>query len=224
MNPEDAESTVKQEINLIRRGLKTPRAAAVAGILFSLLYITILVLFMLSVPVNPLEAVKWSSNRLQFVELALHLIPFAGIAFLWFIGVIRDRIGEKEDRFFSTVFLGSGLLFVAMLFCFSSAAGSIMMIYRHEPDKMIESGIYLFGRTMSYQIMHIYGNKMAGVFMILTSKLSLHTGIVPRWMGLLGFLLGTSLIFCIGLFHWLPLIFPVWVLLISIYIFIKNFA
>lgn len=33
----------------------------------------------------------------------------AGIAFLWFIGVIRDRSGAHEDRFFATVFLGSGL-------------------------------------------------------------------------------------------------------------------
>ena len=43
-------------------------------------------------------------------------MPFAGIAFLWFIGVVRDQLGEVEDRLFSTVFLGSGLLFLAMLF------------------------------------------------------------------------------------------------------------
>jgi hypothetical protein len=27
------------------------------------------------------------------VSLALGLLPFAGIAFLWFIGVVRDRLG-----------------------------------------------------------------------------------------------------------------------------------
>ena len=48
--------------------------------------------------------------------MGLYLVPFAGIAFLWFIGVVRDRIGEREDKFFATVFFGSGLLFVAMLF------------------------------------------------------------------------------------------------------------
>ena len=42
----------------------------------------------------------------------MNLIPFAGIAFLWFIGVLRDRLGEQEDRFFATVFFGSGLLFL----------------------------------------------------------------------------------------------------------------
>jgi len=49
-------------------------------------------------------------------------LPFAGIAFLWFIGVLRDRLGELEDRFFATVFLGSGLLFLAMLFASCSSA------------------------------------------------------------------------------------------------------
>jgi hypothetical protein len=42
--------------------------------------------------------------------VGLYLAPFAGIAFLWFIAAIRSQLGEREDRFFATVFLGSGLL------------------------------------------------------------------------------------------------------------------
>src|SRR5260370_31955054 len=106
---------MKQEAPLIRAQLKTPRAAAVAGILFSVLLIAGLVLFQLSVRADPLETgalLRTSSNK---IALALNLIPFAGIAFLWFIGVLRDRMGELEDRFFATVFLGSGLLFLALL-------------------------------------------------------------------------------------------------------------
>ena len=59
------------------------------------------------------------------MEIALNLIPFAGIAFLWFIGVLRDRIGQREDRFFAIVFLGSGLLFVAMLFVAAAVSGGL---------------------------------------------------------------------------------------------------
>ena len=59
--------------------------------------------------------------------LALNLLPFAGIAFLWFIGVVRDRIGQGEDRFFATVFLGSGLLFIAMLFVTGAVAGGLVL-------------------------------------------------------------------------------------------------
>ena len=66
------------------------------------------------------------SGRRTAVAIALNLIPFAGIAFLWFIGVVRDRIGGREDRFFATVFLGSGFLFVGMLFVAAAVAGGLI--------------------------------------------------------------------------------------------------
>ncbi len=88
------------------RRLTTPRAAAVAGILFALLYGTSLVLVRISIPdVRSVDA-AWMQTHAQTVTLALNLVPYAGIAFLWFIGVIRDRVGALEDRFFATVFLG----------------------------------------------------------------------------------------------------------------------
>ena len=149
---------MKQEATLIRAQLKTPRAAAIAGILFSVLLITGLVLFRLSVRADPLETGAWLKTNSNTVALALNLVPFAGIAFLWFIGVLRDRLGELEDRFFATVFLGSGLLFLAMLFASAAVAGGIII---------------------AYETMNLYAVKMAGVFMISTSTLTIRTGITP---------------------------------------------
>jgi fumarate reductase subunit C len=77
---------MKQEATLIPARLKTPRVAAVAGILFSVLLITGLLLFRLSVRADPLEAGAWLKTSSNRVALALNLVPFAGIAFLWFIG------------------------------------------------------------------------------------------------------------------------------------------
>ena len=54
-----------------------------------------------------------SSGR-NAVRLALNLVLFAGIAFLWFMGLLRNRVGTLEDQFFATVFLGSGLLFLVV--------------------------------------------------------------------------------------------------------------
>src|ERR1039458_7446399 len=107
--------------------LRTPRAAAVAGIIFSVLLVAALLLLRISVPPHPAVPGSWltDSRRRAAVAIALNLVPFAGIAFLWFIGVLRDRIGEREDRFFATVFLGSGLLFVAMLFVAAAIGGGI---------------------------------------------------------------------------------------------------
>ena len=109
-----------------RDRIRTPRAAAVAGIAFSLLLGAVFVLVHLAVPAHPGDAEEWLSNRSNRNSLvvALYLLPFAGIAFLWFIGVARDRIGEHEDRFFATVFLGSGLLFIAMLFASAASASA----------------------------------------------------------------------------------------------------
>lgn len=119
---------MSQNLDLSRSRLTTPRAAAIAGILFSLLLITSLVLIRLSVPQNPGDAGDWLAGGWRTITLALNLLPFAGIAFLWFIGVVRDRLGESEDRFFATVFLGSGLLFLAMLFASAAVAGGILLI------------------------------------------------------------------------------------------------
>ena len=90
--------------------LTTPRAAAIAGILFAVLLIISMVLIRISIPADPMEAGALLEQEARRVSLALNLVPFAGIAFLWFIGVLRDRIGDHEDRFFATVFLGSGPL------------------------------------------------------------------------------------------------------------------
>ena len=213
---------MEQEVTLIRARLKTPRAAAIAGILSSILFIISVVLIRISVPSNPLEAGTLLSRDWKTVSLALHLLPFAGIAFLWFIGVLRDRIGPYEDRFFATVFLGSGLLFLAMLFASAAVAGGIMMAYGMTPGKLMDSGTYTFGRTVAYHITNVYAVKMAGVFMISTSTLSIRTGIFPRWMAFLGYALALLLLLSIGYLSWALLVLPLWVLLISCYILYAN--
>lgn len=211
-----------QEPTLTRARLTTPRAAAIAGILFSVLLIASLVLIRISVPQNPEDAGDWLTTGWRHVTLALNLLPFAGIAFLWFIGVVRDRLGAREDRLFATVFLGSGLLFLAMLFGSAAVAGGILTMYGASPGMLIESGLYTFGRTVTYEITNVYAMRMAGVFMISTSTLSLRTGIIPRWMAYLGLVLALFLLFSLGFFYWAPLVFPLWVLLVSVYILLAN--
>jgi len=211
-----------QDIKISRARATTPRAAATAGILFSVLLITSLTLIRISVPANPKDAGSWLTDNSKTVNLALNLLPFAGIAFLWFIGVVRDRLGEHEDRFFATVFLGSGLLFLAMLFSSAAVAGGILSIFGSSPNLLISSGIYTFGRALSYEIMNVYAMKMAGVFMISTCTLSLRTGIIPRWMAFLGLVLALFLLLSMGFFYWAPLVFPLWVLLISVHILWEN--
>ena len=97
----------------ISTGLRTPGAAAIAGLLFSFLLLAAFVLLRISVPSEPQEPGSWLHAHSTTLELAMNLVPFAGIAFLWFVGALRDRLGAREDRFFATLFLGSGLLVLA---------------------------------------------------------------------------------------------------------------
>ncbi|ACK51677.1 conserved hypothetical protein [Methylocella silvestris BL2] len=208
--------------SLVRPGLRTPRAAAIAGIIFSVLLICSLWLLWRSVPVDPLDAGLWLQTHSRRVSLALSLVPFAGIAFFWFLGVLRDRLGEKEDQFFATVFLGSGLMFLGMLFVAASAMGGLIRAHSAGSGELPGSAAFAFARAFTYNVMQIYALKMAGVFMITTSTLALKTNLTTRWIALLGYALAALLLIGSGYLDWVLFIFPAWVLLVSLYILIDN--
>jgi hypothetical protein len=206
-----------------RARLKTPKAAAIAGIVFSVLLLAILWLLRRSVPADPLDSGAWIATDSDAVAVALNLVPFAGVAFLWFIGVLRDRLGEQEDRFFATVFLGSALLFLAMLFAAAAIAGAVMLLAsRPDPDQLINSHIFHFARATVYIITNTYAAKTACVFMISTSTVVIRTGITPRWIAILGFLLACVLLIGSYYMSWSIAVLPVWVLLLSVHILIYN--
>ena len=204
-----------------RQAIRTPRAAAVAGIAFSVLLTSALVLIRLAVPSDPDDAGTWlaDGSKRDAVVLALNLLPFAGLAFLWFIGVVRDRIGEGEDRFFATVFLGSGLLFIAMLFATGAVAGGLMLTGEDGPD----ADVWSFGRRVTYTLLTVYAMRMAAVFAISTTTIAARLGLAPRWLILLGLGTGGVLLLSAGFIPWLELIFPAWVFVFSVNILVASF-
>ena len=208
---------------LTRKRLKTPNAAAIAGLLFSLLLMAAFALLRISVPADPQEPGSWLRTDSRTVALATNLVPFAGIAFLWFIGVLRDRLGELEDRFFATVFFGSGLLFLSMLFLASSFVDGVLIAFATKPAEMIGSATFQFARAAIYAMINVYMVKIAGVFMITTSTIALYTGIAPRWLAVLGYALALLLLFGSYYISWSFAVFPFWVFLLSVCILADNF-
>lgn len=208
-----------------RTQLTAPKAAAIAGIVFSVLFITSLVLFLVALSATMDTAAVFDAHR-QSLILGLNLIPFAGIAFLWFMGVVRDRLGSSEDQFFATVFLGSGLLFIAMLFTGAAVTGSLLVLFANEPNPQIAASYYAIGRAFAQEIVITYGIRMAGVFMISTATLFLRTGVLPRWLSFLGYGLSLVMLFRVGHIDrlgWVVLFLPLWILLISVYVLIDNY-
>jgi hypothetical protein len=214
--------TMTSKATLTQANLKTPRAAAIAGILFSALLILAFWLLRISVPDDPQEPGSWLNSESGTVSLALNLVPFAGIAFLWFIGVLRNRLGEQEDQFFATVFFGSGLLFLATLFAAAAIAGALIIAFAAAPERLISSATFHFARAAAYSMMNVYTIKMASVFMITTSTIAIFTGFAPRWTAMLGYALAFVLLFGSYYLSWSFIVFPVWILLLSIYIFLDD--
>jgi len=202
-----------------------PRAAAVAGVIFSVLLIGGLALLLVSVPGDPSQPGTWmrESGRRNTVRFALNLFPFAGIAFLWFMGVLRNRLGPREDRFIATAFLGSGLLFVFSLFCAAAIAGGLLEAIADghmDPD----SDVCYFGRRAVHTLLTVFAFKMAGVFMLSTGTIGLRTAFLPRWLALVGYACALVLLLVITSWAWIGLLFPLWVLLVSVVVLATEFG
>jgi hypothetical protein len=195
--------------------------AAVAGIIFSVLLTTAMVLMRVAIPTDPSDAVEWlvDGSKRDAVVIALNTLPFAGIAFLWFIGVVRDRIGQGEDRFFATVFLGSGLLFVAMLFASGAVAGGLVL----SADAHVAPGVWSFARRVALLLLTVYAMRMAAVFAISTSTIAHRLGLAPRWLTALGGVTGAVLLLTVGFIPWLEIIFPAWVFVFSLHTLVASF-
>ena len=201
--------------------LRTSQGAAVAGIIFGVFLITALVLLRISVPAHPEVAGAWlaDSRRRTAVAVALNLIPFAGIAFLWFIGVLRARIGEREDRLFATVFLGSGLLFVGMLFVAAAVAGAtIAAASSAHPG----ADTLALSRNVTGSLLNVYAMRMAAVFTLTTVTIARRTRIVARWLTIAGLAIALVLLVSAGIVAWVELLFPAWILALSIDILVSR--
>jgi hypothetical protein len=216
-----AETAKHQPGERIQR-LKAPPTAAMAGILFAILFTASVSLIRVNMPVEISDGSSWIKSVYWPLRVALVLMPFAVIAFLWFVAVIRDRLGEHEDQFFSTVFFGSGLLFLAMVCVSMAIAGGIVVIANNVADQGLNQDAIIFGRAVMLQISNVYALRMAAVFMTSTATIWLRTGLMPRWLIVVTYLLAFLLLVVISLNLWVTLVFPAWVFFISVRLLVIN--
>ena len=155
------------------------------------------------------------------IKIAAMLMPFAGITFLWFIGVVRDGFGRFEDKFFSTVFIGSGLLFLAMIFA-SSAVGAGLVASRTSPttprahaSRRVRPGAADDADATPTRC------GWAAVFMISLATIWLKTGLMPRWLVVVTYLVALGLLIASDISMWIALAFPVWVLVVSLLVLVR---
>jgi hypothetical protein len=202
------------------RRLTTPRAAAVAGVLFAILFATALILIRTALPEGAAPGSQWLDAGSSRIRVASILMPFAGITFLWFIGVVRDGFGTFEDKFFSTVFIGSGLLFLAMIFV-AAAVGAGMVASTAAIDASHAEAVATFARMMLLALTKTYALRMGAVFMMSLATIWLRTGLMPRWLVVLTYVLAVGLLIVSDISMWIALAFPIWVLVVSLLVLVR---
>lgn len=195
--------------------LSTPRAAAVAGVVFAVLNGATMILVRTRMPEGIQDSSAWVSSQANGIRLAGVLMPFAGISFLWFIAVVRDGLGRFEDRFFATVFLGSGLLYLAMMFVSTVVAAGLVAINKAVIDPAAHAEVIDFGKMVVLAASKTYALRMAAVFMMSLATIWLKTGLMPRWLVAVTYLSALALLIISDLSMWITLAFPVWVLVVS---------
>jgi hypothetical protein len=216
------EAAVETVLDEAGRQLRAPWAASIAGLLFAVLFTAALLLLRSSplVTAGDAELIRLfaTGQDLGVVVGGLYLAPFAGVMFLWFIAVIRDQIGEREDRFFATVFFGSGLLFVALVFGASAAGSALVVGVRYldlEPPSAAEMNLM---RSLSYTLLFAFSTRAAAVFLISLGTIGLRSRTFPNWFAWTGYLLGAVLLIVVSFWDWIVLVLPAWVGVVSLFI------
>ena len=206
----------------LAKAIRQPKAAAVAGLVFGLILTTVLLLLQSVAPQTTGELGSWAEDqdRRDSIVAALALIPFAGIAFLWFVAVVRSELGRLGDRFFETVFLGSGLLFVAMLFAAAAVLSGLL--------SLVDAGFPMAPVTeanawaLAAALMGQFGTRMAAVFALTVSTAGRLAGTLPRAVALLGYVCGILLLLTPPVPRWAQFLFPIWVITLSLVVLLRR--
>lgn len=220
----DTQDTTPAPAEITPKAIRTPRAAGLAGVVFAVLFSLIVVLLREVVPADPHTAGGWlthASSRHE-VQFALGLVPFCGIFFLWFMGAVRSRLGDAEDKFLSTIFLGSGLLFIAMLFTFAALFGALLGVAAlHHGNPPLS--IWQLGRQATLNLASVYVVRMGAIFMITASNIAFRWQAHSRVVAVIGYAAALLLLFASPSVPYLQLVFPLWVFLVSINILVLSY-
>jgi hypothetical protein len=204
------------------RAVRQPKAAAIAGLVFGLILVCVVVLLQSAAPGSVAESGSWMTDldRRDAVTKALALIPFAGIAFLWFVAVVRSSLGHHEDRFFDAVLTGSGLVFVAMLF--ASAAVLMAALSLDDAGVARDPTADAEAWALASALLGSFGARMAAVFTLAVSTAGLRAGSLPRLLALFGYLTGAILLLTPPLPRLAQLLFPLWVMAVSVMVLLRE--
>jgi hypothetical protein len=177
----------------VRHRLLSVEAAAIAGIVCAVGW-SIALGSLLRAPgigasdVEIREYYTDSSNGTATI-VSLQVLVVSTIAFLWFVGVVRGRLGDREPRLFGTVFFGSSILLAALVFvgaALLSAPAVLLAAGDRAPDPEVVS-VTRAGVTVVFSV---FAPRIATLVMLSTASLGRATGALPNWLVWLTYVIG----------------------------------
>jgi hypothetical protein len=208
------------------RKIRSIEAAAIAGIAFSVLggiALTMLASFP-DLDQSDAQLSAWfddSANQTTLI-IGCNLMAVSSIMFLWFVAVIRRRLGELEDRFFGTVFLGSALAFVAVWLGHGAAIAGPAIAMSHIEGASVSGASASNAAGLGAAYLLVIAPRIQAVFILVTSTLIMRSRVLPRWLAIVGYLVALGMLIVPLILESLGLGFPLWVFLVSIVILIVG--
>jgi hypothetical protein len=154
---------------------------------------------------------------------SLYLMPFAGIAFIWFVVALRMWISGTHRRanvLLSNVQLLSGIAYIILLFVAAgslSATAAVIHSAGGNADPLFAILLPSFGDT----IVAVFATRMAAMFVITTTSIARSADVLPRWFVWLSYALGIVLLLSSSISRLLVLAFPAWLLVLSVLLLMR---
>jgi hypothetical protein len=202
-----------------KHNLRSIEAAAVAGIIHSVLLVIALLMLLRVPPITASQAdisafYQSPPSPLRGV-LAFDLVVFAIIGFIWFVAVIRHRIGEQEPRFFATVFFGGGVLYAAMTLV-GAASLAAPTVLQEIGGQVPEPGVAAITRSFGILVLAEAVPRVQALIVFSTAALGRLTRTLPTWLLWLSYLFGLGLLVIVTFFRPGVYAFPIWVAVVSL--------
>jgi len=205
--------------------LRAPAATAISGLLFFGLFLAASLLIHKGFGGTPVEALRakgLDDVSISAIRASLYLLPFVVITFLWFMGVTRTQLGRHEDQLFATVFIGSGLLTMAMLLIGTglatalAAKGSGATELTGPAREVLARMIWVFW--------YVLAPKMGGCFILVTTTMLYRVKFLPKWLALVSVLVGYATLLAVTRFSWSLYALPSWVAAISVLVLVREYG
>jgi hypothetical protein len=151
--------------------------------------------------------------------LALQVIIFATIAFIWFVGVVRSRLGEQEPKLVGTVFLGGAIILAGLTLVGAAvlAAPSVLVEAGGTPDP----GAAAISRALAVTVLSVFTPRVATLVMFSTAALARRTRALPRWLIVLTYVVGLAEFVNVTISTPAVYVFPAWIALVSVVLLVR---